>query len=282
LLKEIAGFAGWNLSAHLVNMAKTQGVSILLNIFHGPVCNAARGIACQVQGMLLQFSDNFQVATVPQITKNYAQGDVKGMNELIIRGSKISLSLLIIVMLPFIIETEKVLGIWLGQVPTHTVVFTRLCLIATLCNALSGLLVYGALATGNVKNYQIIMSSIISLQFFVVWYLFSKKANPEVMYITEIICYVIALFVRLVLLKKMVHFPVFRYLKDVFLKSLVLVCISLVIPYVLHTSIENNFCRIFVVFLTSVLISVLLTIMIILNQHERKIIFKALKSKLYH
>lgn len=280
LVKEIGGFAGWNLSAHLVNMAKNQGVNILLNIFYGPIANAARGIASQVQGTLLLFSDNFQIATVPQITKRYATGDISGSNNLIIKGSKISILLFIIVMLPIIIEVRTLLSLWLVEVPPHAIVFTRLCLVTTLCNAFSGLLIYGALATGMVKKYQIVMSSIISLQFFAVWILFSLGVQPEVMYITEIICYIIALFARLALLKGMIQFPVLRYLFDVVFKSLVVLTLSFIIPYYLHTIIEGQFVRIVCVFSSSILFSVLFAYIFALTESEKQIIRTTIIVKL--
>ena len=281
LIKVIGGFAGWNLSAHLVNMAKNQGVNILLNIFYGPVCNAARGIASQVHGTLLQFSDNFQMATVPQITKRYAAGDHDGSNNLIIKGSKISMILLIIVMIPVIIESTTLLNVWLVDVPTHTIVFTRLCLIATLCNSFSGLLVYGALATGNVKKYQIIMSSIISLQFFAVWILFSLGVEPKYMYVSEMVCYIIALFARLILLKGMIQFPVLRYLNEVVIKCGLVFLLTFIVPYYLHTIIDEGFIRIVSVFASSIIISCVLSYFIALTRCEKEMIVSAIQSKLF-
>lgn len=280
LVREIGGFAGWNLSAHLVNMAKNQGVNVLLNIFYGPICNAARGIATQVQGTLLQFSDNFQVATVPQITKRYASGDLDGSNNLIIKGSKISMLLFIIVMLPIIIEAETLLNLWLVEVPPHAIAFTRLCLLAALFNAFSGLLVYGALATGKVKKYQIVMSLIISLQFFIVWILFSLGVEPEIMYITEMLCYLFALFARLALLKGMIQFPISRYLNEVVFRCVLVCVLSPIVPYFLHGIIEGLFVRIICVFTSSILISGLLSFFIALTKHERLMILSALSSKI--
>jgi hypothetical protein len=227
----------------------------------------------------MQFSDNFQLATVPQITKRYAVGDTVGSNNLIIKGSKISLLLLIIVMLPIIIEAGTLLNIWLVDVPPHAIIFTHLCLIASLCNALSGLLVYGALATGNVKKYQIVMSSIISLQFFSVWVLFSMGVQPEVMYITEMLCYIVALFARLTLLKGMIQFPVARYLNEVVLKCLLVFALSFIIPYYLHTIIDGWFVRIVCVFLSSILISIVLAYLLALTKNEKQMIRDAVISK---
>ena len=49
LLKEMTGFAGWNLVGSISFLGVVQGLNILLNIFFGPAVNAARGIAVQVQ-----------------------------------------------------------------------------------------------------------------------------------------------------------------------------------------------------------------------------------------
>lgn len=72
----------------LCNCFFSQGINILLNMFFGPVVNAARGIAIQVQGAVVQFSINFQTALNPQITKSYALGDFTYMYSLIFRSSR--------------------------------------------------------------------------------------------------------------------------------------------------------------------------------------------------
>lgn len=48
LFKEMSGFAVWNFIGCTAGLLKDQGVNILLNLFHGPVLNAARGIAVSV------------------------------------------------------------------------------------------------------------------------------------------------------------------------------------------------------------------------------------------
>lgn len=49
LFKEMSGFAGWSFFGNLASILYTQGLNMMLNIFFGPVANAARGIAVQVQ-----------------------------------------------------------------------------------------------------------------------------------------------------------------------------------------------------------------------------------------
>ena len=77
LFKEMTGFASWNMFGSLAAITFTQGLNLLLNMFFGPVVNAARGIAVQAQTAIGQFSSNFQTALNPQITKSYATGDME-------------------------------------------------------------------------------------------------------------------------------------------------------------------------------------------------------------
>lgn len=69
LLKNMAGFIGWSAYGSLVSVGFTQGLNILLNMFFGPVVNAARGVAVQVQNAVNSFVLNFQTAINPQLTK---------------------------------------------------------------------------------------------------------------------------------------------------------------------------------------------------------------------
>lgn len=66
--KEMSSFAGWNFIGCTAVLLKDQGVNILLNLFMGPVVNAARGIANSVNNVLSSFAGNFMTALNPQIT----------------------------------------------------------------------------------------------------------------------------------------------------------------------------------------------------------------------
>ena len=71
----MSSFAGWNLIGVFAGIVYNQGVNIVLNIFGGPIVNAARAIAFQVSGAANQLVTNFQLATNPPIMKAYATGD---------------------------------------------------------------------------------------------------------------------------------------------------------------------------------------------------------------
>lgn len=60
LFKEMTGFAGWSMFGNLSSVLFSQGLNMLLNVFFGPVVNAARAVAVQVQSAIQQFVTNFQ------------------------------------------------------------------------------------------------------------------------------------------------------------------------------------------------------------------------------
>src|SRR5690606_12581349 len=91
---ELISYSGWNLFGALAGVFNNQGLNIILNLFFGPVVNAARGIAFQVSAAVNQFSMNFVMAVRPQITKKYATGNRQSMLVLVYQSSKFAFLLL--------------------------------------------------------------------------------------------------------------------------------------------------------------------------------------------
>ncbi len=164
LFKGMLQFAGWNLFGSLAWMMRDQGVNILLNVFFGPVVNAARGTAMKVSSAVQGFVSNFSTAINPQITKNYAQDRIDKMEELAYRGSRFSFLILFVIALPLMVTMDIVLNWWLVEVPANTGIFLQFILLDALINAVfSNSLITSLMATGNIRNYQIVVSSIMLL-----------------------------------------------------------------------------------------------------------------------
>lgn len=136
------GFVGWNFIGNMGNSIRFYGTNILLNLFFGPMVNTAQAIANQVNTAVFSFVSNFQMAIKPQITKQYAAGDMTETVSLIYRCSRYSFFLMIILVVPVFINTDYLLRLWLQNVPAHTAAFLRLTLIATLLVTM-----WGGLAT---------------------------------------------------------------------------------------------------------------------------------------
>ena len=104
--------------------ARTQGVSMLLNVFFGPIMNAAAGIASSVQAAVMSFANNVSTAVRPQIIKYYAQGKYKEMEKLINNACRLNFFILSLLTIPLCGEINYILSIWLGDFPKQTPIFS--------------------------------------------------------------------------------------------------------------------------------------------------------------
>lgn len=236
LFKEIISFAGWNLWGNLAAALFTQGVNIVLNIFFGPVVNAARGIAVTVQSTVQQFASNFQTAINPQITKTYACSEYKAMHTLICRSSKFTFILLYALSLPIIIETPFILNLWLGQVPDYTVNFIRLMLAICVIDAMANPFMTAASATGKVKVYQLVIGSILLLIVPISYMVLKIGGVPESVFLVHWIVILVAFIIRLFFLRSMIGISIRFYLSNVVLPSLIVGIVSTGLILVIKTA----------------------------------------------
>ena len=278
VFKEMFGFAGWNFIGCTAGLAKDQGVNIAINMFTGPAINAARGIAMQINGIIGQFISNFMVAINPQITKEYAAGNYERMHKLIFSGTRFSYYLFMLLSIPILLEVETILYIWLGQVPEHTVLFTRLILVLSLAEIISNALITAQSATGKIRNYQIVVGGTLLMNFPVSYILLRMGYFPEVTIIVAIIISQICLLERLLFLRKMVLLPFWDFLKDVYLNVIIVTILSAIVPTILYINIENEVLRLISVCISSLFLSVIVIYSIGLKAEERAVAVKQIKK----
>ena len=243
LLKELFGFAGWNFIGASSGVLRDQGVNVLLNIFCGPAVNAARGIAMQVSGAVSQFSSNFVVAINPQITKLFAANQKEETFSLVFRGARFSVFLLLILSLPVVFEADYILSQWLGLVPDYAAAFVRLILIYVMLESISYTMVTLMLATGNIRNYQLLVGGFQLLNFPLAYVFLKFGYSPEVTIYISILVALGCLCLRLYMLHRMVQLPVMAFFKDVLLRFLVVVIISLVVPLAITAFMNDGLSR---------------------------------------
>ena len=253
ITKEIFGFAGWNFIGASSDILRDQGCNILINLFFGPTINAARGIAVQVNGAVYSFVQNFTTAIKPQITKNYASGNWGYMMDLIFMGCRYGYYILLILSLPVIINADYILNLWLGQVPEHTVNFVRLVLLFSLSESLSSTLITAQLATGKIRQYQLIVGTLALLNL-PLSYLCLKMGGPaESIYVVAIFVSVVCEAARVIMLRKMINLSIREFLKCVYFNVALVTLVASVVP--IYLSLQFDFSKNFSTFLLSCFIS---------------------------
>lgn len=284
LYQQMSGFAGWNLFGSLAWMLRDQGLNIVLNLFFGPVINAARGVATQVSGAVMNFISNFQVALNPQITKNYANGNIQEMEKLTYLGIKFSYIILFFLAFPLSLNINYVLRLWLVEVPDYTALFIILIMIDSMVGNLFGVPLMTSLsATGKIRNYQIVVSFIILLIVPVGYIALRLGCDaPSVFYIT-IIFSGISGFARFLFCRKQIGYSLREMTKGVLLPVLSMTVVALPLP--IFAKLEYFQTDTLMNFLLLCLISIVMTFVsawfVGLNTTEKGKLLSIIKSKIH-
>ncbi|MBR5086222.1 MAG: lipopolysaccharide biosynthesis protein [Muribaculaceae bacterium] len=277
LLKQMLSFSGWNLLGSVAVLATYQGVDLILNYFYGVVVNAALSIANQVYAATTSFTGNFQTAFRPQITKKYAENNFDDFFDLVYRTTKYSFFLVIICAVPLFFRCNGLLSIWLGIVPKYATEFCQYIIMVCVVDALAAPLAMSANATGEIKVYQIIISSILFLNFPVTILLMNLGLSPTWALITRFLVCCFAFIYRVVYMVKVLKMNFGQY----FTKT-VIPCVYVFVPTIIVVSLLNLFFdnKDIILAITYFLITLFFVISLGLSANERRQIKNLVLSKL--
>lgn len=274
ILKDMFSFAGWNTIGTMSGVCRDQGVNILLNVFGNPAINAAKAIAFQINGIAHNFVTSFMTALNPQITKSYISGEREYMFKLINNGARFSYYILLFICIPLIIEADYILRLWLVDVPEYTTGLVQWTLAFVMSESISSPLITAMLATGKIRNYQIIVGGLQLMNLPVSYLLLKMGLSPISVMITAFVISQICLFARLVMLRQMIGLDVGRYLKHVYL-NIISVTIAAFIPsYLISTILSESILSLIGFFLFTTGMVVMSIAILGCSKEERNMIWR--------
>ena len=278
LLQQIVSFASWNMLGELAWVFTGQGVNIILNSFFGPIVNAARGLAEQVNGAVNRFVANFQTAVNPQLIKNYASNQLEEMKRLLYRSTRFSYYLLLALSLPIILKMDFILHLWLKDVPDYTTGFCQLVLVCSLVSTLSNLLAQVARAYGKIRNYQIVVSVILFMNFPLSYIVLKMGYSPLSTMCVNIGVQGALLFIRLRLTNRMIQMTYANFIKNVLFPVITVTAAALIIPLAIYFMLDNSPISFVIVCLVSFVSVCLSAYGLGMNVNERKYILTTLSK----
>ena len=278
-IKSLISFSGWTVMTSASNVLSNQGVAIVLNNIFGVLMSAAVGITNQVMSALTSFLGSFQTAFHPQIIKSYASGDIRLFNSMLFRMSLFSFYLMMIIGIPLIINMAEIMNIWLTEVPQWTIQFSICIVLVFIIESYSGPFWMGMQAVGNIRNYQIIISSLISLNFILSIILLYNGFSAIWAYIIKILVAITVLFGRVMLLNRFVSISLKEYWINIVLRSSLCFGLSLLLNYTIKPYF-SGFIGLLLTISISILISSVLILSIGLPSIERNYIYNLVKKKL--
>ena len=281
LFKDVFGFTSWSLIGNLAWTFNGQGMNVLINLFFGPVFNAARGIAASVESAITSFLYNFLGASVPQIIKSYASGDISYMKKLCFKSSKFGFLLFMCLSLPIMSILNGLLKIWLINPPELSSLLCALSLIYIQCNSMSGTLQNVIQATGHVRNFQL-TNGLLKLSALPMVYILYKFGAPIATYLVILIAVsLLGMLIQLRIVNKEIKdIKIGEYLKFVTLHEIAAYFFPLVLALWLweHTfGVGGSI----LVAAGMLMFCLLMSWTLGLVKHEREWIAKIVQSKIY-
>ena len=279
-MKELLHFAGWSLFGGVSLTLKNQGSAILLNLYHGPVLNAAFGISKQISTQANQLAQAMQTSFAPEITSRAGRNEYARVISLAHFSSKIGCLFVMLFSIPLILEMDYILQIWLTNPPEHTAIFCRLMLVAFLIDKLTIGYVMAVNAHGKIAAYQASVGSLLLLTIPIAWLLFVIGLAPSSLPLAIIITSVMAGFARVLWLRKLFKEPITQWLVKVLQPCGTVACASLCAGSTIFLIPDQSFLR----FLLSSSLSILFTIascwLFALEQREKGYIVSSISKAL--
>ena len=279
LFKTMILFTGWSIFGAFAQVARNQGLNIILNLFFGPVVNAARAVSFQIKGALSNFIANISTSVRPQLVSSYAAGNKDRSISLMYSISKINFYMLFVLSLPVALEVDFILKLWLGSViPDYTNIFSRLVLVIALVDVLNGPVSMILYASGRIGLYNVI-TSIVGLFVLPLSYcVLSLGYPPYSVYVLSLIVSFLVQIVSVWIMSKKIGIYVSQYLKFVVLPISEVSLCSVPVPLILSLYIANDILRFILVFCSSFICVIITTYLLGLTKPERALCYQFIGS----
>lgn len=246
-IKEMLSFSGWNLFGSVSLMARDQGVNMVLNLFFGPIVNAARTVAIQVSNAVQGLVSNLSVAVKPQMTQSFAGGNASRSLQLMYSMSKLSFVVVFALGIPIIFEVDFVLHIWLGEaVPEHAANFIAWTIVINMINNLHAQLSNVVFSIGKLRNYEVSFAILNILILPLSYVALKLGADPEMTYLIYFLIMLVTMIVSLYILSRLIDFSIKDYFKKVIMPLIIVAAVSLPFPFLSVSFLPNGWLRLLV------------------------------------
>ena len=267
--RKMFGFAGWNTMGSLALIGRNQGISVVLNIFHGTIINAAYGIANQVNSLMNYLSQTLQQAINPQLMRSEGMNDRERMMRISYLSCKYSVLIICLPAIPLILEMPYVFKLWLQDIPQYSIVLTQLVLALTLVSQYSSGIQAAIQSVGKARSYYIAVSILLLLNIPFSYYILKAGCPPYYTVICFIDIEIITLITRLCFVKKYVGIKIKKYLREVVMPTIITMVSSFAPAYFIHRIMSESFIRLLLVCIVYVIVYLTLAWSFVLDKEQK-------------
>lgn len=279
-IKETSRFVGWDFFSNLALVFKDQFLTILLNLFFGPVVNSARAVTAQVNLAVSSFSGGFMISVKPQLVKSYAISENDYLKQLFFKSSKYSLYLIWLFCLPVMINASTILSIWLKEVPKDTDFFVVWNLLEAICAVLLEPCWTIIMASGKLSKYVMACNTAKLLVLPICYFSFYFGCGAVWAYIISFILRLAEVIIAVVLTSNIANIRLSNYFNQVVVPFLIVLVFSLAVVLLCALIIENNYLVLFVTTASSVIATSFSVLLWGSSKGERAYIYSFVKTKI--
>lgn len=280
-LQRVLSFTSWSVLGVLDTIIHIQGIAVLVNIFFGTIVNAAFGITNQLNNVVKRFVQSFMTAFIPHVVKSYSAGKIEDMHECVLRGCRISLILISLIVIPLIIEAPGVMAIWLKEVPDYTVILVRMILIVSLIDSSTDLLNASIGATGRIKWYNIVVTGIGLIHVLMTYAFFRLGYAPYSAMIIYIVVVTMIQIGRFVFNIHEVSLPADKVLSQYVLRGIFFISVAFLVSYSIHSWLRaDSITQTLLSCVLSLLSTLIIAVFFMLMPSERQSMVVMIKNKL--
>lgn len=279
LLKEILFFSSWSMFGSLSVVGLSQGIALLTYYFVGVVANGAIWLAEQVLIAFNRIIGTLQTAFNPQIIKQYSAGNNEEVASLLSLSCKLTSFVVMISAIPVFIDADVIVGIWLNNVPEYLVELIKIVVIYILIDSLSGPYVTAIYAIGKLKNYQLIVSSIMISSLMLTFLLYFTGFSIYIAVSARIVCAVILLFFRVLYVSKATGARARLFIFNDFPRLALVSMLSILLSTYLNKYLMSGFIGVVSLTLLNLFFVTVMFSIFVVKEHERKNIIRLVKNR---
>lgn len=270
-MRHLFGFASWSLIGVSGGTLRNQGTAILLNLRFGPAVNAAYGIANQISIQVATLSEAMMGAMSPEITAREGRGERTRMLALSVRACKFGALLVAPVAIPFVLEADTVLRLWLVNPPPFTAVLSQLILATFFVDMLTAGYRNAVNAYGKIAAYQSTVGVLLLLTLPLAWVLLHLGFSPTSVGVAFLVMSAASSFGRVLWVRRLFAVPVWNWVRDVVLPLLAVVGLTVLAAEVPHLLIPEGGMRLMLVTGVSLAMALTATWVVALTDEERSL-----------
>jgi O-antigen/teichoic acid export membrane protein len=277
-LKELFGFVGWKMFGMSCVVLRGQGTPVLINLYFGPLLNAAYSIAYRLSTQATSLSGAMQGAFQPALVSAEGKGDRQQMLSMAIQVCKFGTLLILFFVIPLTLEMESLLNLWLKTPPKYAGGLCQWMMAMLVVDKMTSGPMLAVNAFGKIAVYEIIQGSMFLLALPLMWLFLKLDMGPVSIGTALFISTAIYCAGRLLFSKHLLQFPVGRWIQQVAVPVLTLVAGSAAAGWGVMQVVDAGFLRLCLTTGITGVVTLVIGWLWLLNRAERSFIVEMIKK----